>query len=66
MEDAVQNTLLRVVNTISGCSGTENGIWELRGIENFTIRKTILKNCKKKANFENIKNVADFDEEEKG
>ena len=52
-----------MVNTISGSPGAENDVVKLREIGNFTIRKTISKNCKRKENMENIKNVDGVGEE---
>ena len=63
MEGAIRNTLLRVVNTIAGVSGTDNGVRGLVEIENCTIWKAILENCKKQSDLENRKKVADIEEE---
>ena len=47
MKGAIQNRLLRVVNTISGCSGDADGMWELKEIGNFAISEDDLGGCQK-------------------
>ena len=63
MRGAIRNSLLRVANTISGCSGDENGFGNLEEIEKMFHLEGDFGNMQKCDNLENLKNVADFDKE---
>ena len=60
MEDVIRNTLLRVVNTISGCYGN---MGNLREIENSTILEGNVENLpEEKENMERKKSVTEIEE----
>ena len=62
MKDAIRNTILRVVNTISGCFGDKDDMWNLMGILKLYNLSEGLGNLQKGGgNLENIKNIADFE-----
>ena len=64
MWDTIQNALLRSATTISGCYGGGGDLWYLREIEKMYNLVDDFENLQKGSeNLENLKNIADFEEE---
>ena len=62
MKDTIRNTLLRVVDTISGCYGEVGNMVNLREIEKLCHLESGLEYLKEEKKMESKKNLADFEE----
>lgn len=62
MKDVVKNTLLRAVDTISGCFGAANGLWNVRGIEELYNLESGLSDLEAEKETWKAENVAGWEE----